>query len=157
MKRCFSSICLALWLGAGADASAQSTAKPKLATRDDYRACVAEDDRLLPIRQSLQARKVQHDAELKRFQDDSQAHVAGQPKIDTGDQAAVDAFNARLDALNARVAELNAHSARMNDEQAAFNAQVAAHNKRCAGMVVSFADRDAVMKERAAAQRGAKP
>jgi uncharacterized protein YlxW (UPF0749 family) len=132
---------------------AQSGTGPKVSSRDEYRACLDEQDefkRRVPV---LQARLAEHNQDLKRFQDEMNAHVATQAAIDTTDQAAVDAFNARLDELNQRVGMINARGEEFSREQKTYNTQVAAANKRCAGMVFTLRDRDAVAKERAAQGR----
>lgn len=131
-------------------AAAQSAARPKLATREEIRACLDEEDSLKPQRAALDRQLKEHDAELKQHQDEMNALVAQQPEVDTRDRAAVDAFNARMDAMNARVQGINERGEEFNRDQARFNARVAAMNKRCAALVYSLRDRDAVLKERAA-------
>jgi len=91
-----------------------------------------------------------HDAELKRWQDQIKAHVATQYRLDTTDEAAVNAFNGKLDVLNKRVEELNLQAQKLNKEQAGYNKLITASNERCAGMVITTADHDAVKSERAA-------
>ena len=132
---------------------AQSGAGPKVSSRDEYRACLNEQDefkRRIPV---LQARLAEHNQDLKRFQDEMNAHVATQAAVDATDQAAVNAFNAKLDELNQRVELINARGEEFSRDQKAYNAQLAAANKRCAGMVFTLRDRDAVEKERAAQSR----
>ncbi|NRF68366.1 hypothetical protein HLB44_15335 [Aquincola sp. S2] len=149
----FRTTCACLLLSSAATALAQPAPKPRVSTRDELRACLQEEDKIKPQQASLNQRMRDHNIEMKRFQDNMQALVAEQPKVDTSDQAAVDAFNARMDALNNRVAELNLLGRQLNEEQAELNGRINTMNKRCAGMVVSFADRDAVLKERAAQAR----
>ncbi len=139
--------------GAAPAAQAQSPAGPKLSSRDEYRACLNEQDALKRQLPALQARLDEHNQDLKRFQDEMNAHVATQAGIDANDEAAVKAFNTRLDELNQRVDMINARGDAFGRDQKAYNAQVAAANKRCAGTVVNLRDRDAVDKERAAQGR----
>lgn len=142
----------ALATAAAPAVQAQSGAGPKVSSRDEYRSCLNEQDALkrqLPV---LQARADEHTQDLKRFQDEMNAHVATQAGVDAADQAAVQAFNAKLDELNQRAEMINARGDAFGRDQKAYNAQVAAANRRCAGIVVSGRDRDAVEKERAAAQ-----
>jgi hypothetical protein len=131
----------------------QSKGGPKLSSRDEYRSCLDEQDTLKRQRPVLQARLDAHNQDLKRFQDEMTAHVATQAGIDANDEAAVKAFNTRLDELNQRVEVINARGDAFGRDQQAFNAQVAAANKRCAGIVVTGRDREAVDKERAAQAR----
>jgi uncharacterized protein YPO0396 len=146
-------ILVALAAAAAPAAQAQSGAGPKLSSRDEYRSCLNEQDALKRQLPALQARLDEHNQDLKRFQDEMTAHVATQAGVDATDQAAVKEFNAKLDELNQRVEMINARGDAFGRDQKAFNAQVAAANKRCAGLVVSVRDRDAVEKERAAQGR----
>ena len=128
----------------------QPSQGPKMSSRDEYRACLDESDQFAPRLPILQARLKEHNQDLKRLQEESEAHVATQPSVDTSDQAAIDAFNAKVESLNQRVKALNDQAEEFRKEQIAYNTQVAAMNKRCAGLVVSFKDRDAVRRERLA-------
>ena len=140
-----------LLLGLGLrGAPAHAGDRPKTSSRDEYRKCLEEGDRLEPLRSALEANKKAHDRELKRLQDEMNAHVATQPFLDTADEAAVEEFNAKLEVLNQRGKNLNDVAEELNKQQSAYNAQVAAANKRCAAMVITFRDRDAVNKERSA-------
>lgn len=130
--------------------SAQPAQGPKFSSRDEYRACLDEGDKLTPKFPLLQARLKEHNQALKRLQDEMGAHVAAQPAADTTDQAAVDEFNAKMDSLNRRAKALNDQADEFGKEQIAYNTQVAAANKRCAGMVITLRDRNAVHKERLA-------
>lgn len=133
--------------------SAQPAQVPKFSSREEYRACLAEEDKLKPQLPQLQAKLKKHNQELKRLQDEMNAHVATQPALDTTDQAAVDLFNAKMESLNQRGMALNDQVDGLNKEQLAYNTQAFEANKRCAGMVVTINDRDAVLKERSAQSR----
>jgi len=135
-------------------AAAQTPLKPQVSTREEYRACLQESDELKKKQDQLKEETTAHDAKLKRLQDEMRAHVATQPKVGQSDDAAVSAFNEKLDRLNARVDTLNEEAERHNLESFKHNTRVAQTNQRCAGMVVSAADHDAVHKERAAAAKG---
>ncbi|MDB5972333.1 MAG: hypothetical protein JWQ90_4783 [Hydrocarboniphaga sp.] len=135
-------------------AGAQSQQSPRYSSRDEYRACLEEADRIEPRRVQLQKGMTTHNAELKQLQDEMDQHIAQQDKLDNTDDAAIDAFNARLDVLNAGAGELNAEVERLNHDQAVYNHDIAAVNRRCAGMVVTIRDHNAVIKERTAAGKG---
>ena len=94
-----------------------------------------------------------HSANLKRVQDEMRAHVATQPRVGASDDAAVDAFNEKIEALNARVDASNKVAERLNLDLYTLNSRIAAANQRCAGMVVTKADFEAVKKERAEAAK----
>jgi chaperonin cofactor prefoldin len=130
--------------------SAQSAQGLKFSSRDEYRSCLEEGDKLTPRLAVLQARLKDHNQAMKRLQDEMVAHVATQPAVDTNDQAAVDEFNTKIESLNLRMQAMDDQGDEFNKEQIAYNTQVAAMNKRCAGMVVTLNDRDAVRRERLA-------
>src|SRR5450830_1577297 len=124
-------------------ASAQSTQGLKFSSRDEYRNCLEESDKLTPRLAVLQARLKDHNQAMKRLQDEMVAHVATQPAVDTTDQAAVDEFNTKVGSLNPRMEAMDDQGDEFNKEQIAYNTQVAAMNKRCAGMSITLKDRDA--------------
>ena len=133
-----------------AGSKAQPAAAPKLATRDELRACMDDEDGIKLEEARLRKRQAEISAQFKQFQDDMSEHVAGQSNVDIHDAAAVDAFNKANEALNARVPELNARSEAATQEELKFNEKVAGINKRCASIVFLIKDRDAILKERAA-------
>lgn len=130
--------------------SAQSAQGPKFSSRDEYRTCLDEGDKLTPKLPILQARLKEHNQALKRQQDEMEAHAATQPAVDSADQEAVDEFNVKMRTMNQRGKVLNDQAAEYNKELIAYNTQVAAMNKRCAGLIITIKDRDAVYKERLA-------
>lgn len=123
---------------------------PKVSTREEYRACVEEQEKMAPKLSVLKVRHVEHNADLKSLQDESKAHAETQLTLDSYNQEAVEAFNAKSDTLNLRAEELNKRAEKYDKEMAEYNASVSAMNKRCAGMVFLLRDRDAVARERAA-------
>ena len=131
-------------------ATSQPSEEPKLSTREQLRACLLEVDGLKEQSDALSAKMRAHSAELKRWQDQIKAHVATQYRLDTKDEAAVNAFNKKVDTLNERVDELNLQADKLNKEQVGYNKLITVSNERCAGMVVTAADHDAVKSERAA-------
>jgi hypothetical protein len=133
-----------LWLAAGGALAQQP---PTALNRQQYQACVAEEDDLQAQRQSLLKRHREQALTAKRVDADMAAHAANQAKIDSHDTAAVEAFNKRQDELNARSAQFNSDSEKLNREQAEFKARIAAANQRCNGMIFSFREHDAVQRE----------
>lgn len=140
-------------------ALAQAASAQRQGTKDDLRQCMATEDQLKADEAVLRQKTEKHQAALKQFQQEMQAHVAQQATIDMTDEKAVTAFNERTNTLNAQVDVINkealVHQAGVND----LNARMHAHNTRCAGMVYRVADMQAVAKERAAAAKAkaAKP
>jgi len=131
-------------------ATSQPSGQPKFSTREQFRTCLLGTDRLKEQFDALNAKFRAHQAELKRWQDQIKAHVATQPEVDTKDEAAVDTFNKKVAELNERVEELNLQADKLNTEQIGYNKLINASNERCAGMVVTITDYDAVKRERAA-------
>ncbi|MBC3807748.1 hypothetical protein H8K52_10365 [Undibacterium seohonense] len=129
--------------------SAQQHQVPKISTRDEYRACLIESDKLASQLVELKELKGIHNQKLKQLQDEMNALVATQPKLDIYDEDAVTRFNEQMEDLNKRGAELNENSKKFNQDQEDYNALVASTNKRCAAMVVSLQDMKIVAKERA--------
>jgi len=138
-------------LGILFEAHSQVALRPKQSTKEEYRACLKEEDALKAKREALNDEAKTHSANLKRVQDEMRAHVATQPLPGRADDAAVDAFNEKIGTLNARVDASNKEAERLNLEQYKLNTQIAAANQKCAGMVVPYADHEAVLKERAEA------
>lgn len=138
---------------AAAAQAAQPTSGPRYGSKDELRQCMATEDQLKADESIVRQKTRAHDQALKQFQQETRAHVALQPTVDTSDEAAVAAFNDRTEALNSRVEVLNqdamTHQTHVND----LNARMQAHNVRCAGMVYRIADMQAIAKERAAAAK----
>jgi septal ring factor EnvC (AmiA/AmiB activator) len=131
-------------------ATSQPSEQPKYSTRAEFRSCLLESDGLKEQADSLTAKMRSHEAELMRSQDQIRAHVATQYRLDATDEAAVKAFNKKVVELNERVEELNLQADKLNKEQIGYNKLITASNERCAGMVVTSTDYDAVKRERAA-------
>ena len=142
-----------LLLAVLSEANSQVALRPKQSTKEEYRACLKEEDALKAKRDALNDESKTHSASLKRIQDEMRAHVATQPLPGRADDAAVDTFNEKIGLLNARVEASNKEAERLNLEQYKLNTQIAAANQRCAGMVVPYADHEAVLKERSEARR----
>jgi len=128
--------------------SAQAQQTIKVATRDEYRWCLDEEDRIRILDRDFGLNTREHAFKLKVLQDEIQAHVAQQADLNTTDKEAVDTFNKKLQELNARGEALNKRTDELNEQASTFNSRVASMNKKCAGMVVNSKDREAVLRER---------
>jgi uncharacterized protein YlxW (UPF0749 family) len=146
MKLAFAIVFAAVTVG---NAFAQSGPPPTAVQREQFKACVDEEESLQAQRLSLARRHDEHKLALKRTRDDIAAHMASASAVNKDDAAAVAAFNARQDALDKRGADLNAQGDQLNREQARFNARIEDANKRCNGMIFSHKDRDAIRRENA--------
>jgi hypothetical protein len=103
-----------------------------------YKACMAEEGELRPVRQALSRRFHEHEANLERASLDLATHEAAAGQVNRNDSAAVTAYNARQDELNAQAASLNAEGASLEKELHAFNARVAAGNIRCGNILAPY-------------------
>ncbi len=138
-----------------ASSHAQTATEPASSapvTRDYYRACLAEGDRVAEEKASVDTQREAHSVTLKTLMEEGKALTEEKTKLKTDDEKAVDAFNTTIKASNERSDAANAKSAQINKERDAYNAHVTDFNKRCATLVVRSADKEAVMQERAAAK-----
>jgi len=103
-----------------------------------YKACMAEEGELRPVRQALSRRFREHEAALERTSGELAAHEAASSRVDRTDPAAITAYNARQDELNAQAASLNSEGASLEKELHAFNARVAAGNIRCGNILAPY-------------------
>lgn len=138
------------------NATAQVSPGPNVGTREQYRACLDEEEALRAQRAALLKNSTAHNAELKRLQSEIDALVATQDQVMAEGGEAIKAFNTKLEALNARAQVINRRGDDYDREQADHNARAKELNARCAGLPTSFKDRDAVFTERAAARAKAK-
>lgn len=123
---------------------------PNTSSREEYRACLDDADRLKAEQAQRQQQLDEHNQKLAQVQAEMRELTHSQASLDAGDPAAVDAFNAKVATANQRMAAVNEAGQAFNKQQDAYNSRSLAYNKRCAGMVVSRSDRLAVDQERAA-------
>ena len=137
-------------------AFAQVSPGSNVGTREQYRACLDEEEALRAQRATLLKNTTTHNAELKRLQSEIDALVATQDQVMAEGGEAIKAFNTKLEALNARAQAINRRGDEYDREQVDHNARAKELNARCAGLSLNFKDRDAVFTERAAARAKAK-
>lgn len=129
---------------AGSTVAAAPKPAPKYSTRDEYRACLDEKDQIDQARADFDTQLAELETKQKQYEADRRAHgtaVNSQMKINFADE--------KSEALRLRSIQLNEASQKLNAVSKDFGAKIEGHNLRCAGMVVSVPDRDAVHKERA--------
>lgn len=136
--------------------AAQVSPGANVGTREQYRACLDDEEALRAQRAALLKNTTAHNAELKRLQSEIDALVATQDQALTEGGEAIRAFNTKLEALNARAQVINRRGDDYDREQAEHNARAKELNARCSGLSISFKDRDAVFAERAAARAKAR-
>jgi chromosome segregation ATPase len=116
--------------------------------KEEVRECLDTREALRRERLALIQRFDRHEAELRLTQAEQQTQAALQAGLDTTNAAAVEAHNARIAELNARIVTLNAQAGTLGDDQRSLNTRVADLNRRCAGLVISWNDHEAVLRER---------
>lgn len=140
----------------GAVAQAQPAPKPApkpsapLTIKQEVRACLDERETLRRERLALSQGFDRHEAAFRRAQDDLQAQTALKATLDLTQSAAVEAYNARVGEINGRIVALNAQAAELAESQRTLNTRVDDLNRRCAGVVISWRDHEAVLRERKA-------
>jgi len=140
---------LALLLLFPAGLALAQTPPPKTSTKDELRACLAEQDTLQETGKSLETRRAEQEAASKKLQTEVRTHMATSPLPNAPEEAFI-AFRAKTKDLEARKETLDSAADQYDKDVATFNQQLAARNKRCSTLTVTKADREAVMKERAA-------
>lgn len=125
--------------------------KPRLATRDDIRACMNANDHLTARRQVLN-----HNLALSRtrqadIQNRAIALIEVQRNLDRSDEQQVEVFNAKVAEHNDLVRAGNALVQEVNAMEEKFSADALDYNTTCATQSYRLSDREAVLKERKAA------
>ncbi len=132
-------------------ATGPGASKPRLATRDDIRACMTANDHLSARRQVLN-----HNLALSRtrqadIQSRAVALIEVQRDLDRSDEQQVEAFNARVTEHNNLVQAGNALAQEIRAMEDKFSADALDYNTTCALQSYKLSDREAVLKERKAA------
>jgi len=140
---------LALLLLLPAGLALAQTPPPKTSSKDELRSCLSEQDTLQETGKTLEARRVEQEASSKKLQAEVRTHMATSP-LPNAPEEAFTAFRAKTKDLEGRKETLDTAADQYDKDVATFNQQLAARNKRCSTLTVTKADRDAVMKERAA-------
>lgn len=133
--------------GQPADAGSPVSA-PRLATKEEYRACLDAQDRLEEQRTALTdaERKLQSQASRVQAAD---ADLAAQlKKHQPSNNAERASYNRAVEVRNRHVDTLNREARALQAAQDAFNRRVFDSNARCLGLMVSSEVADAVAAER---------
>jgi len=158
MKKTIAALLLALSSGlvsaqtAPAPAPSPAPAPNRVATRDEYRACLKLGDEASARRAKLQQQKADYDGRTRALQADMKAHLDMKSSIKPGTKTA-DAYNADGEKLNARAFLLNAEADQYDKDILDHNRVNAESLKRCNNLTVSQEDMQAVNAERAAAKK----
>ena len=127
------------------------TSPPKLVTRDELRVCMNLETDVLARRQALAARSQQNKDEAAAIRAEQQELAAEQKKLEEDDKP-MDRFNRKIKVHNARVQAVQAGAAVLNTELDSVNKALLAYNGQCGGITFLPDDKEAILKERAAAK-----
>ena len=121
-------------------------------TREQFRACLDSEDRIKAHSKMIAEYIAANNALMLRIQTEAAAIVEEQKTIDTTNRMQVEAFNKRTAEHNKLVISANESAEKTKAEQDAYNQELVKHNKGCAALVFKLSDREAVLKERRAAE-----
>ena len=124
----------------------------KFGTREQFRACMDEEDTLKARRQMLDQHLAENNAAMKQIQEEATAIVKLQRFLDLNNEDSVAAFNKRVEAHNKLVKRANERAVKFKDEEEKINEDTTDHNKKCAVLVFKVKDREAVLRERKTAE-----
>lgn len=137
--------------GQPADAGPPASA-PRLATKDEYRACLDAQDRLEWQRAALTDAEKKLQSQAAKVQAADTDLAAQLKKHQPSNQAERASFNRAVETRNRQVDILNREARALQAAQDAFNRRVFDSNARCLGLMVSSEVADAVTAERATRQ-----
>lgn len=145
---------LLLWMPVLASAQPAHAAEPRLASKEEYVACLDNEEELESGRASLMRRRdelKQLSAKFKAADDKFNAQVRQHAPSSKAD---IQSYNRAVENRNQHVKEFNERGRALEREQAQLNARVVQHNAKCSSLLVDSEMKDAVANERK--DRGAK-
>lgn len=138
-------------LAAFAQASAPA-APTKTITRDEFRACMNNQDALKAKADSIKERGAKLTAEGESIRAEEEQLKAEQKRVeDSSFPGARERFDKKVRVHQNRIKAAEEESAKLRAEAGQITTDLDAHNAKCANVAVNKDDRDAVMKEREAA------
>jgi hypothetical protein len=133
-------------------ASIAQDAPKKTITRDEFRACMNDQDSLQARGDSIKQRgaKLQQEGDAIKTEDDQL--MQEQKRVEESSfSGARDRFDRKVKAHSARVKAAEEEGKSLRAEADAFTKDLEAHNAKCSGVAINREDREAVTKEREAA------
>jgi hypothetical protein len=124
----------------------------KTITRDEFRACMDNQDALKARGASIKERsaKLQEEGDAIKAEDD--ALKAEQARVeDSTFLGARERFERKVKAHTSRAKKAEEEGKALRAEAESFTRDLDAHNAKCSGVSINREDREAVMKEREAA------
>jgi hypothetical protein len=140
------SLCAATLAPLGAQAQ---PAQPRIATRDELRACMKSEDDLKTTRESLDARNRQNGVEAKAITAEADELTEEQKRVEESTMPlARDRFDRKVRQHNARIAAAKEKEDGVRSGFEDLKKAMQAHNDRCGGMAFRPEDKAAIVKER---------
>jgi hypothetical protein len=139
---------LLLWVPVLAGAQPDQEREPQLASKEEYVACLGNEEKLEGVRASLVRRQdelKQLSAKFKAADDKFNAQVRQHPP---SSKAEIQSYNRAVENRNQHVKEFNERGRALEREQTQLNARVVEHNSKCGSLLVAGEVKDTVAKER---------
>lgn len=130
-------------------AHAQPT-ENRTVTRDELRACMNRESDLAAQRQAVETQNRRNGEEFAAVRVEAQELKTEQERLER-EPNRTDRFERRVRAYNVKVEEAKAKEAAFRASLEALNQAVVAHNTQCGGISFRPEDKEAILKERAAA------
>jgi len=148
--------CLALTAGA---AFAADPPKPKgnNLSRDELRVCMAQKDEIETRRLAYERDVKAHEAAAQAISKETDEINASKDLVDTKDPKSITAFNERIAARNQAGEAHNARAQAVNASGVELQGFQKRYLEACSERPYLVGDREAILKERAAASTTAKP
>jgi Skp family chaperone for outer membrane proteins len=152
MKSTFLTPIAGALLAALSFASIAQDAPRKTITRDEFRACMDNQDVMVTHGDSIKQRgaKLQQEAEAIK-EEEAQLTQEQKRAEESSFSGARERFERKVKAHTARVKAAEEESKTLRAEADKFTKDLDAHNAKCSGVAINREDREAVMKEREAA------
>ena len=138
---------LAVMSAALETACAQSTSAPRLATRDEYRACRLAEQAFDRRKSRLEALIDQHNQASAQHQAEGSKYMAERQRKGISTPSEVATYNQNVSRLNARAKNIAQMQRDLIKEQDGFNAEVLRINAQCGSQIVNQELADEVDQE----------
>lgn len=128
-------------------AAAQAASAPRLASKDEHKACRLDQDTIERRKSQMTVRADRLNAASARLQAESSAYMKAWQKKGLKTPMEVQAYNQGVLRFNAHNKELEREQSEVLRDQASINTQVMEVNGRCAGQFVTQDVADEVARE----------
>ena len=141
---------LALAMGVTLQYAQAQTAAPRMINRDELRACMDSESQIAARREAADARSKAQVAEHSAIRTEREAIQAEHKRVEEG-SGSRDRLERRVRVFNDRLKAANDVQAQISAELDSIGKALGEHNARCSGTAYKDEDKEAILKERAAA------